>query len=82
MYSKASRTMSGRRKKKVTRIDKMDFLNETGFAYGIGVGMIDEEGSVELDESEVFADENESMVNLRGIVGTKSGDGDITASGN
>ena len=45
----------------------MDFLNETGFAYGIGVGMIDEEGSVELDESELFEDGNESILNLKGL---------------
>ena len=56
----------------------MDFLNETGFAYGIGVGMIDEEGSVELDESELFEDENESFVNLHGIVGKGV---DVTAGG-
>ena len=56
----------------------MDILNETGFAYGIGVGMIDEEGSVELDESELFEDENESFVNLHGIVGKGV---DVTAGG-
>lgn len=36
--------------------------------------MVEEEGSVELDESELFEDENESIVNLNGIVGGQSSD--------
>ena len=31
--------------------------------------MVEEEGSVDLDESELFLDGNESMVNLGDIVG-------------
>ena len=34
--------------------------------------VVEEEGSVELDESELFLDDNEEEVNLGGIVGSSS----------
>lgn len=55
-------------------MDKMDFLNDTGFAMGLRIGMVEEEGSVDLEESELFEDENESIVNLNGIVGGQNND--------
>ena len=60
--------------RKATPLQNLDFLNDTGFAMGLQIGMVEEEGSVELDQSELFLDENDSMINLNGIVGTVSGD--------
>lgn len=60
--------------RKATPMDKMDFLNDTGFAMGLRIGMVEEEGSVDLEESELFEDENESIVNLNGIVGGQNND--------
>ena len=49
----------------------MDILNETGFGVDMNC-VVEEEGSVELDESELFLDDNEEEVNLGGIVGSSS----------
>ena len=55
------------------KLSSLDILNDTAFAMGANINMIEveEEGSVELDESEeLFLDDNESIVNLGGIVGS------------
>ena len=56
-------------KKKHTKLSQVDILNDTGFALGTNIDMVEEEGSVDLDESELFLDGDESMVNLGNIVG-------------
>lgn len=56
-------------KKKHTKLSQVDILNDTGFALGMNIDMVEEEGSVDLDESELFLDGDESMVNLGNIVG-------------
>ena len=56
-------------KKKLTKLSQVDILNDTGFALGMNIDMVEEEGSVDLDESELFLDGDESMVNLGNIVG-------------
>ena len=48
-------------------MDQLDMLNDTDF--GMGMNIVHEEGSVELDQSELFADEDESLINLGGIIG-------------
>ena len=40
-----------------------------GTDFGLGFGVVDEEGSEELEQSELFIDEEEEMLNLDGIVG-------------
>ena len=61
--------MSSKKKTK-KKLSQIDILNETGFALGADIDMVEEEGSVDLDESELFLDGNESIVNLGGIVGS------------
>lgn len=56
-------------KKKHTKLSQVDILNDTGFALGMNIDMVEEEGSVDLDESELFLDDDESVVNLGNIVG-------------
>lgn len=64
MRSKRSIASQAKRK---TRMDQLDMLNDTDF--GMGMNIVHEEGSVELDQSELFADEDESLINLGGIIG-------------
>ena len=68
-FSKASSKKRSMSKKKHTKLSQVDILNDTGFALGMNIDMVEEEGSVDLDESELFLDGNESMVNLGDIVG-------------
>jgi hypothetical protein len=55
MQSRQSRASRCSKKKK--RLDQLDFLNETDFAMGYDI--VEEEGSVELDQSELFLDDDE-----------------------
>ena len=68
-FSKASSKKRSMSKKKHTKLSQLDILNDTGFALGANIDMVEEEGSVDLDESELFEDDNESLVNLKGIIG-------------
>ena len=47
-------------KKKHTKLSQVDILNDTGFAMGIYIDMVEEEGSADLDESELFLDGDEN----------------------
>ena len=49
-------SLRNKSKRTIKRLSSMDILNETGFALGANINMVEveEEGSVELDESEVL----------------------------
>lgn len=62
-----SKMSNASKKSRNKRLDQLDMLNDTDFACGFAI--VDEEGSVELDKSELFMDEDESLINLGNIIG-------------
>ena len=59
------------KKSRTKPMERVDILNQTDFCMGIAIIHEEADGSVELDESELFLDEKEDMINLKGIVGSR-----------